>query len=130
MSPGDFAHEILGQLQVTLRAGQADVAKVCGQEWQLRAEIDILFAPQQKAEDSHRMPQVMETNVPVASRALNAGGFQCLVESFAQGGNRIPSPAWAGKERLLGSAAGEVLGCQRPAVHQVLSQVRRNRNHS
>jgi len=49
------------------------------------------------------MPQVMETNVPVATRPLNAGGFQCLVESFAQGGNGIPSPAWTGKERLLGS---------------------------
>src|SRR5947199_10571830 len=60
------------------------------------------------------MPQVMETNVPVASRSLNAGGFQCLVESIAQGGNRIPSRAWAGKERLLGSAAGEVLGRQCP----------------
>ena len=53
MSPGDFAHQILGQLQVTLRAGQADVPKVCGQEWQLRVEIGVLFAPQQKAEDSH-----------------------------------------------------------------------------
>ena len=52
MSPGDFAHEILGQLQVTLRTGQADVAKVCGQERQLRAEVDILFAPQQKAEQA------------------------------------------------------------------------------
>jgi hypothetical protein len=53
MSPGDFSHEILGQLKVSLRTGQADVAKVCGQEWQLRAKIDILFAPQQKAEDRH-----------------------------------------------------------------------------
>jgi hypothetical protein len=30
MSPGNFSHEILGQLQVALRAGQADVSKVCG----------------------------------------------------------------------------------------------------
>jgi hypothetical protein len=76
------------------------------------------------------MSQVMKTNVPVASRSLNAGGFQCLVESFAQGGNRIPSPVRARKERLLGSAAAEVLGYQRPAMHEVLSQVWRNRNHS
>ena len=61
------------------------------------------------------MPQVMETNVPVATGALNAGDFQRLVESIAQGGNRIPSSAWAGKERLLGSA-GEALGCQRLAA--------------
>jgi hypothetical protein len=33
------------------------------------------------------MPQVMETNVPVATRALNAGGLQCLVEGSAQGVN-------------------------------------------
>jgi hypothetical protein len=50
VSPSDFAHEILGQLQVALRAGQSDVAKVRGQEWQLRAGIDVLFAPQQKPE--------------------------------------------------------------------------------
>src|ERR1700724_2168034 len=107
MSPGNFAHQILGQLQVALRTGQTDVAKVCGEKWQLCAEIGVLFAPQQKAEHSHRMPQVMEANVSVASRSINAGGFQCLVESFAQSGNRIPSPARAGEERLFGSAAGE-----------------------
>ena len=72
------------------------------------------------------MPQVMETNVPFATGALNAGSFQCLVERIAQGGNRIPSPAWAGKERLFGSAAGELLGRQCPA-RQLLRQVRRNR---
>ena len=76
------------------------------------------------------MPQIMETNVPVAARALNACSFQCLVEGLAQGVNRIPPPAWAGKERLRGKAGAEVLGCQRSAVHQLLNQVRRNRNHS
>jgi hypothetical protein len=40
------------------------------------------------------MPQVMETNVPVATRALNASGFQCLVEGLAQSVNRIPSPGF------------------------------------
>src|ERR1700677_5132787 len=114
MTPGNFSHEILGQLQVALRTDQANVAKVCGEKWQLCAKIGVLFAPQQKAKDSHRMPQVVEANVPVASRALNAGGFQCMVERIAQGVNRIPSPAWAGKERLVGSAAGEVLGRQCP----------------
>src|SRR5438045_1987440 len=110
MPPGDLAHEILSQLQVALGTGEADMAKIRSEKWQLCAEIGVLFAPQQKAEHSHRMPQVMETNVPVATRSLNAGDFQCLVESFAQGGNRIPAPAWAGKERLLGSTAGEALG--------------------
>src|ERR1039458_7761476 len=107
MSPGDFAHEILGQLQVALRAGQADVPKVRSQKRQLCAEIDVLFTPQQKPENGKRMSQVMETNVPVA-----AG----LVNGLAQGGNRIPAPAWGGKERLLGRAGAEVLGCQRPAA--------------
>jgi hypothetical protein len=67
------------------------------------------------------MSQVMETNVPVAARTLNAGGFECLVESLAQCGNRIPPPARAGKERLLGDARSEVSGCQRPALHQLLN---------
>ena len=52
MTPGNFSHEILGQLQVALRTGHANVAKVCGQQRQLRAEIDVLFAPQQKPEHS------------------------------------------------------------------------------
>jgi len=51
MSPRDFAHQLLGKLQVALRAGQADVPKVRGQKWQLCAEIDVLFTPQQKPED-------------------------------------------------------------------------------
>src|ERR1022692_3491412 len=67
MSPGDFAHEILVQLQVALRAGQADVPKVRSQKRQLCAEIDVLFTPQQKPENGKRMSQVMETNVPVAA---------------------------------------------------------------
>jgi hypothetical protein len=54
---------------------------------------------------------------------LNTRDLQCLVEGIAQGGNRIPSPAWAGKERRMGKAGSEVLGCQRPAVHQSLNQV-------
>jgi hypothetical protein len=95
MSPGNLAHQILGQLQVALRTGQADVAKVCREKWQLCAEIGVLFAPQQKAEHSHGMPQVMEANVPVASRSINAGDFQRLMESSAQVGNRIPSPTRA-----------------------------------
>src|ERR1022692_1163854 len=48
------------------------------------------------------MSKIMETNVPVSARALNAGGLQCLVEGITQCGNRIPSSAWALKERLLG----------------------------
>ena len=51
VSPSDFPHEILGQLQITLRTGQADMAKIRGQKWQLRTEINILFAPQQESED-------------------------------------------------------------------------------
>jgi hypothetical protein len=59
MTPGNFSHEILGQLQVALRTGQADVAKVCGEKWQLCAKIGVLFAPQQKAKDSHRMQRIL-----------------------------------------------------------------------
>jgi hypothetical protein len=32
------------------------MAKVRGQEWQLRAQVNVLFAPQQKPEDRERMP--------------------------------------------------------------------------
>ena len=50
---------ILRQLQIKfttvpsiyeLTTGQADVAKVGRQEWQLSAEVDVLLAPQQKSE--------------------------------------------------------------------------------
>jgi len=76
------------------------------------------------------MSKVVETNVPIAARALNAGRFQCLVEGVTQCGNRIPASAWARKERLLGKAGSEVLGCQRPAAQHLLKQIRSNRNHS
>ena len=72
------------------------------------------------------MPQVMETNVRVATRAVDAGDFQRLVESIAQGGNRIPSSAWAGKERLLGSAGKDLLpasGSAESRAGQRLSRV-------
>jgi hypothetical protein len=55
MTPGNFSHEILGQLQVALRTGQANVAKVCGEKWQLCAKIGVLFAPQHKPENGKRM---------------------------------------------------------------------------
>ena len=48
----DLAHEVLGQLQIALRTGQSNMPKVGGQKWQFRAEVDILFAPQQEPEDS------------------------------------------------------------------------------
>ena len=50
VAAGDFAHEILGQLQVALGTRQPDMAEIRSEEWQLRIEINILFAPQQKAE--------------------------------------------------------------------------------
>src|ERR1039458_1135216 len=97
------------------------MAKIRSQKWQLRAQISVLLTPQQKPEYGKRMPQIMQANVPVAARPRNAGGLQCLVESIAQGGNRIPSPARAGKERHIGTARSEALGCQHPAVCQTLS---------
>jgi len=49
VAAGDFAHEILGQLQVALGTRQPDMAEIRREEWQLRIEVYILFAPQQKA---------------------------------------------------------------------------------
>ena len=82
MSPGDFAHEIVGQLQVALRTGQADVPKVRGQKRQLCAEIDVLFTPQQKPKTREGMAQVMKPNAAIRcpfdpailSRMLSAPG--------------------------------------------------------
>jgi len=46
VSSGDFAHEVPSQLEVALRAGQTNMSKIRGQEWQLSIEVDILFTPQ------------------------------------------------------------------------------------
>ena len=62
---GDFAHEVPGQLEVALRAGQADMSEIRGQEWQLGAEVDILFTPQQKPKTRKGMAQVMEPNAAI-----------------------------------------------------------------
>ena len=52
---GDFAHEVAGQLEVALRAGQTDMPEIRGEEWQLGAEIDILFTPQQEPKTRKRI---------------------------------------------------------------------------
>jgi hypothetical protein len=43
---GNFAHEILGQLQISLRTGQSNMPEIGGKEWQLGAKVYVLFAPQ------------------------------------------------------------------------------------
>ena len=73
VSPRDFAHEIRGQLQISLGTGQADMAKIRGQKRQFGAEVNVLLAPQQKPESGKGMPQVMEPN-PAVARTLNASG--------------------------------------------------------
>jgi hypothetical protein len=56
VSAGDFAHEIRGELQISLGTGQANVAKIRGQKGQFSLKVCVLFAPQQKTEGGKRMP--------------------------------------------------------------------------
>jgi len=72
--PGDFTHEVPGQLEVALRTGQSDVSEIRGQEWQLGAEVDILFTPQQKPKTRKGMTQVMEPNAAIRC-PFDAGDF-------------------------------------------------------
>ena len=44
VSPRDFAHEVRGQLQISLGTGQADMAKIRGQKRQFGAEVNVLLA--------------------------------------------------------------------------------------
>jgi hypothetical protein len=129
VSPGDFAHEIRGQLQISLGTGQADMTKIRGQKGQLGPEVNVLFAPQQKPEGGKRMPQVMEPNAAVA-RTLNAGASQYLVEGIAKGGDRIPPSSWVREKRRLGKAGSEVVDGARAAVNEPRDQVRSKRHHS
>jgi hypothetical protein len=129
VSPGDFAHEIRGQLQISLGTGQADMAKIRGQKGQLGTEVNVLFAPQQKPESGKRMPQVMESNAFVA-RTLNAGTSQYLVEGIAKGSNRIRPPAGAKEKWRLGKAGSEVLDGARAAFNEPRNQVRGKQHHS
>lgn len=61
----DFAHEVAGPLKVALRAGQADMPEICGEEWQLGTEVDNLFTPPQKSKAREGMPQVMKPNAAI-----------------------------------------------------------------
>ena len=97
---GDFAHEVLGQLQVALRAGQSDMSEIRGQEWQLGVKVDILFTPQQKPKTRKGMAQVMEPNAAIR-RPLDAGDFQRVMERVAERGDGIPTSAWAGEQRRV-----------------------------
>jgi hypothetical protein len=105
------------------------MAKIRCQKWQLCPEISVLVAPQQKAEDRERMTKIMEPNTIVAS-ALNARSVQCLVERITKGSDRIASPAWANKKRLLGRAGAEVLYGNRTTVNKMLDHVWGQWDHS
>jgi len=45
-------------LEVPLGAGQADMPEIRGEEWQLGAEVDILFTPQQKPKTRKGMSSI------------------------------------------------------------------------
>ena len=90
-----------------------------GQKWQLGAEVDVLFAPQQKPKASKRMAQVMEPNASVAC-ALDAGDSQHLMKRLAERRDRIPTPPRAGEQRRLGEAGSEVLNGARAALNDAL----------
>jgi len=97
---GDFAHEIPGQLEVALRAGQSDMSKIRGQEWQLRAEVDILFTPQQKPKTRKGMTQVMKPNAAIRC-PFDSGDFQRVMKRAAQRGDGISTSARAGEQRCV-----------------------------
>jgi hypothetical protein len=105
------------------------MAKISGQKWQLRTEVNVLFAPQKKPQAGKRMTKVMEPDAFVAC-ALNTCDFQSLVESCPQGSDRIAPSAWTGKQRDVRQGRSEVLGCNGPALNETRDQVRGNRDHS
>lgn len=126
---GDLAHEILGQLQIALRAGQPNMSKIRGEERQRRAEVNILLTPQQKAENRERMSKAVEPNAAVGC-PFDADGLQQVMEGPAERGDGIPASARAGEQRHLGETGPVVLGCDDAAVNQALDQIRCHRDHS
>jgi hypothetical protein len=117
VSSGDFAHEILSQLQIALWTGQADMAKIRGQQWQLRTEVNVLFAPQKKPQAGKRMTKVMESDACVAC-ALNTCNYQRLVESGPEGGDGIAPSAWTWKQGDMRKGGFEMPGCNSPALKE------------
>ena len=117
MPSGDFAHEVPGQLEVALRAGQADMSEIRGQEWQLGAEVDILFTPQQKPKTRKGMAQVMEPNAAIRC-PFDAGDFQRVMKRAAERGDGIPTSARAGEQRCVRATGPVALGRQRRGTEQ------------
>ena len=93
---GDFAHEVAAQLEIALRTGQSDMSEICGEEWQLGVEIDILFTPQQKPKTRKGMTQVMKPNAAIRC-PFDPGDFQHVMKPAAERGDGIPISARAGK---------------------------------
>ena len=93
---GDFAHEVTGQLEVPLRAGQADMPEIRGEEWQPGVEVDILFTPQQKPKTRKGMTQVMKSNAAIRF-PFDSGEFQRVMKRSAQSGDGILTAARAGE---------------------------------
>ena len=62
-----LADKILGHVEVDLRARQADVSKIGGEQGELHSKIDTVFVPGQEPENGKRMPQVVEARTPASA---------------------------------------------------------------
>src|SRR5918994_787718 len=62
-----LAGEILGQVEVDLRARQTDVPEVGGQQRQLDAEVRACLVPAQQTQNGERMPNVMQARTLAAT---------------------------------------------------------------
>jgi hypothetical protein len=61
--PGQLAGEILGQVEVDLRARQSDVPEVGRKQRELGSKVRATFVPAEQTKCGEGMAQVMETRV-------------------------------------------------------------------
>jgi hypothetical protein len=104
------------------------MSKIRGQEWQLGAEVDVLFTPQQKSKTRKGMSQVMEPNTAIRC-SFDAGDFQRIMERSAERGDGIPTSARTGEQRCVREPWSEALFRSGAALNEALNQIGRERQH-
>ena len=114
-------------MEVALRACQADMSEIRGEEWQLGAKVDILFTPQQKPKTRKGMTQVMKANAAIRC-PFDSGDFQCVMKRAAQRGNGISTSARAGEQRRVRLPRPVPLPRRDAALNNALDQIRCERH--
>ena len=99
MPTDNLGQEVGRQLQVSLRAGEADVSQVCGEQRQHRAEVHVLLKPAEHAQGDVGVPQIVDAQASARRRSRNVGQREDVRKGVMERREGIGVSLRPGKER-------------------------------